>query len=96
MIIEVNSVEINETEVVLEGTNLETIFTADDLFQEIEEEPVRFVFDRQENHGAGMKYLWKVVSSNAKCKNEKSFGEMIEKLASGGCIISLSENFLVR
>ena len=96
MVVECKSVVISETEVVIEATNLEPLFTADDLFQEIDEELVRFVFDRHENHGAAMKYLWKVVSSNAKCREEKSFGEMIEKLASGGCIISLSENFLVR
>ncbi len=94
MITEIKSVEINEEDIILEGVNLETIFTSENLFEEMEEEPVRFVFDRHEHGGANMKYLWKVCSSQRKCRNEKSFGEMLEKLT--GCIISLSENFLER
>ena len=50
MITEIKSVEINETEIVLEGINLETILTAENLYEEMEEDTVRFVFDRQE-HG---------------------------------------------
>ena len=91
MITEIKSVEINETEIVLEGINLETIFTADDLFEEMDEETVRFVFNREHN-AASYKYLWKVCSGQKKCKNAKSFGEKLEKLV--GCIISLSESFI--
>jgi len=92
MITEITNVEITETEIILEGTNLETIFTADNLYEEIEEEIVRFVFDRQEHGGANLKYLWKVCASQRKCRNAKSMGEKLEKLV--GCVISLSENFI--
>lgn len=94
MITEIKSVEINETEVVLTGTNLETIFTAEDLYEELEEETVRFVFDRHEHGGSNLKYLWKVCSSQKKCQSARSMGEKLEKLV--GCIISLSENFIER
>ncbi len=97
MIIEVTSVKITDSEVELSGNNLETILVSDNLFEDMESEPVIFVFPRAREEGGipAMKYLYKVVTSNKKCKEEKSFGEMIEKLASG-CIISLSENFLQR
>lgn len=94
MITEIKSVEINEDEIILEGINLETIFTAEDLFEEQEEETVRFVFDRHEHGGSNLKYLWKVCSSQRRCQSAKSMGEKLEKLV--GCIISLSENFMVR
>lgn len=94
MIVEIKSVEINETEIILEGINLETIFTSENLFEEMDEETVRFSFDRHDNGGSCLKYLWKVCSSQAKCRKAKSLGEKIEKLV--GCIISLSENFIVR
>ena len=94
MITEIKSVEINETEVILEGINLETIFTSENLYEELEEENVRFVFDRHEHGGSNLKYLWKVCASQKKCQNAKSMGEKLEKLV--GCIISLSENFIER
>ncbi len=94
MITEIKSVEITASEIILEGTNLETIFTAEDLYEELEEETVRFVFDRHEHAGANLKYLWKVCSSQKKCQSAKSMGEKLEKLV--GCIISLSENFIER
>lgn len=94
MITEIKSVEITENEIILEGTNLETIFAAEDLYEELEEETVKFVFDRHERAGSNLKYLWKVCASQKKCQNAKSMGEKLEKLV--GCIISLSENFIER
>lgn len=94
MITEIKACEINETEIILTGVNLETIFTAEDLFEDLDEEEVKFVFDRKEHGGAALKYLWKVCSSQKKCQNEKSLGGKIEKLV--GCIISLSEAFIQR
>ena len=94
MITEIKSVEINETEIVLEGINLESILTAENLYEEMEEETVRFVFDRQEHGVASLKYLWKVCESQKKCKGARSMGEKLEKLV--GCILSLSENFIER
>ncbi len=94
MITEIKSVEINQDTIIIEGTNLETIFTAEDLFEELDEETVRFVFDRHERGGAALKYLFKVCQGQKKCLNAKSMGEKLEKLV--GCIISLSESFIER
>ena len=92
MITEITKVEISKEQVVLEGVNLETIFTSEDLYEDLPEEPVRFVFDRHEHHGAAIRYLYKVVSSQKKCKDARSFGEKIEALV--GCILSISESFM--
>ena len=92
MIINVDAVEISKEQVVIVGTNLETVFTADDLFEDIPEEKVRFVFDRIEHHGSAIKYLYKVCSSQRKCQSAKSMGDKIEALV--GSIISLSESFI--
>lgn len=93
MVVEIKSVKIGTEEIAIEGINLETILTADDLYEEIDEETVRFVFPRE--HGASsLKYLWKVCQGQRKCANAKSMGEKLEKLV--GCIISLSENFIER
>lgn len=94
MIVEITSVEVNKEQVVIEGTNLETVFLAEDLFEDIPEETVRFVFDRQEHHGSAIKYLYKVCQSQKKCQTAKSMGEKIEALV--GQIISLSESFIDR
>lgn len=92
MITEITKVEITDEEITLEGTNLETIFTAENLYEEMDEETVQFVFDRTKNHGACLKYLYKVCSSQRACRNAKSMGEKLEKLV--GCIISISDNFI--
>lgn len=95
MITEIKSVEITENEIVLEGINLETIFTAEDLYEEMDEEIVRFVFDRKKNGGASsLKYLWKVCESQKKCQGVKSLGGKIDRLV--GSILSISENFIQR
>ena len=95
MLVEVVSTIITEDEIILETNSLENILVNENLFEDIEAEPCRFVFPRAHEDGgiSAMKYLWRVVTSQKSCKGEKSFGEMIEKLASGHCIISLSENF---
>lgn len=92
MIVEITKAEISKEQVVLEANNLETIFTSEDLFEDLPEETMRFVFDRQENHGAGLKYLYKICQSQRKCQNEKSLGAKIEALV--GCITSLPESFI--
>ena len=92
MITEITRVEVNKEQVVLEGVNLETIFTSEDLYEDIPEEPVRFVFSRVENHGAAIKYLYRVCQSQKACQDAKSIGGKIESLV--GCIISLSEGFI--
>ena len=74
MITEIKSVEITASQIILEGTNLETIFTAEDLYEELEEETMRFVFDRHENAGANLKYLWKVCASQKKMPVRKKHG----------------------
>ena len=90
MIVEITSVEVNKDQVIVEGTNLETIFTAEDLFEDIPEDKVRFIFSRQEHHGSAIKYLYKVCASQRKCQDAKSMGEKIEALVG----ISLSESFI--
>lgn len=93
MVVEIKSVEIGNEEIVMEATNLEKMLCSDDLYEEIDEETVRFVFPRE--HGASsLKYLYKVCEGTRRCKNAKSLGEKIEKLV--GQIISLSENFIER
>ena len=92
MIVEITKASIDKHQVVLEGTNLETVFVSEDLFEDIPEETVRFVFDRHEHRGSAIKYLYKVCQGQNKCKNAKSMGEKIEALV--GCIISLSESFI--
>lgn len=92
MITEITKAEITKEQVILEATNLETIFASEDLFEDLPEESIRFVFDRQENHGAGIKYLYKICQSQKKCQKEKSLGAKIEALV--GCITSLPESFI--
>ena len=94
MITEIKSVAITESEIVLEGINLETIFTAEDLYEEMEEEIVRFVFPRKKNGGASLRYLWKVCESQKKCQGVRSLGGKIDRLV--GSILSISENFIQR
>ena len=92
MIVEITSVKVDKDQVIIEGTNLETVFTSEDLYEDIPEEKVRFIFDRSEHHGSAIKYLYKVCSSQRKCQDAKSMGDKIEALV--GCIISLSESFI--
>ena len=92
MITEIVKVEVNKEQVILEGINLETIFTSEDLYEDIPDEPVRFVFSREDHHGAAIKYLYRVCQSQRACQDAKSIGGKIESLV--GCIISLSESFL--
>lgn len=92
MVVEIKSVEISEEAVVLEGINLETILTSDDLYEEIDEEVVRFKFENRNNSQSARKYLYKVCQGNKSAAREKSLGAKLEKLV--GQIISLSESFI--
>ena len=91
MIIEITAVEVTKEQVIVEGTNLETVFTAEDLFEDIPEERVRFVFSRL-GRASGIKYLYRVCQGQRKCQQAKSMGDKIESLV--GCIVSLSESFI--
>lgn len=93
MTVEIKNVEITEDTIKIEAINLETILFAEDLFEDVEEEPVTFEFDRKANHGAQMKYLYKVCNSQKKCQNAKSMGEKLERLV--GVILNMSEGFKV-
>ena len=92
MTVEINSVEINEETIILEGTNLDKIFLSDDLYEELDQEPVKFVFNRHDHSGSALKYLYKVCSSQKSCQQANSMGKKIEKLV--GCIILLNESFI--
>ena len=91
MTVEITGIEITEETIKIEAINLETILYAEDLFEDAEEEPVTFQFDRHARHGAEMKYLYKVCQSQEKCANAKSMGEKLEKLV--GTILNMSESF---
>jgi hypothetical protein len=90
MVVEITRVEIGKEEIRLCGTNLETILTSENLFEEMEAEEINFVFEKDKP--SERKYLYKVCQSQKSTKNKKSLGEKIEALP--GCILSLSENFI--
>ena len=94
MITEIKAVEINSDEIRITGIDLEGLLTQDDLYEDAECEEVVFVFPRDEKRISSMKYLYKVTSSQKKCKDAKNMGERLDKLI--GSIISLSENFIER
>lgn len=94
MLVEITQVTIAEDKISIVATNLENALLAEDLYQEIDESPVQFEFDRHARNGAEMKYLYKVCSSQRRCKSAKSMGAKLEKLA--GAITTLSESFQVR
>lgn len=94
MITEITGIEINKDEIRITGNDLEGLLTQDDLYEDAECEEVTFVFSRDEKKISNMKYLYKVVSSQKKCRDAKSMGEKLEKLV--GSIISLSESFIER
>lgn len=89
MLVEINEVKIEKEVIRLTGTNLESIIMTDDLFEELNTETVTFTFHK-DNEG-NMKYLWKVCSSQNRCKKGTSFGQKIELLA--GAVINISNNF---
>ena len=74
------------------NTDIVARYCAHFKYEDIPEEKVRFIFDRNEHHGSAIKYLYKVCSSQRKCQDAKSMGDKIEALV--GCIISLSESFI--
>lgn len=92
MVVEVKAAEIGTDNIRLVSTNLETILTSDDLFEEFEAEEVVFTFPK--NSTPARKYLLKICQSQKKASAKKSLGEMIEALP--GCIISLGENWIER
>lgn len=93
MTVEITSVEIGAEKITIEAVNLENFLMAEDLFEDVEANPVKFEFDRTARHGAEMKYLWKVCQGQKKCQTAKSMGEKLEKLC--GVITQLSEAFKV-
>lgn len=94
MMVEITEVNITEDKISIIATNLESILLVDDLFEDIDETPVQFDFDRHAKNGAAMKYLYKVCQGQKKCQSAKSMGEKLEKLC--GVITTLSESFRVK
>lgn len=91
MTVEITSVEIGAEKITIEAINLENIFMNENLYEDIDEKPVKFEFDRTANNGAQMKYLYRVCQGQKKCQSAKSLGEKLEKLC--GVITQLSESF---
>ena len=94
MLVEITGITISEDTINITANNLESILLAEDLYQDIVEEPVQYTFDRHAKGGAHMKYLYRVVNSQARCRSAKSFGEKLEKLT--GVITTLSDGFRVK
>ena len=94
MMVEITEVNISEDKISIIATNLESILLVDDLFEDIDEAPVQFDFDRHAKNGAAMKYLYKVCQGQKKCQSAKSMGEKLEKLC--GVITTLSESFRLK
>ena len=94
MLVEIIEVTITEDKISLKATNLDNILMADDLYVEIDPEPVQFEFDRHAKRGAEMKYNYKVCQSQYRCRSQKTMGEKIEKLC--GAITNLSESFIIK
>lgn len=89
MVVEIKASEISNEAIRLTTTNLETILTSDNLYEEFEEEEVTFVFPKDST--PARKYLLKICQSQKKAQNKKSLGEMIEALP--GCILAISESW---
>ena len=92
--VEITEVKITEDKISILATDLESILTAEDLFKDIDEEPVKFEFDRHAKGGAEMRYLYRVCQGQRKCQSAKSMGEKLERLC--GVITTLSESFRTR
>ena len=93
MLVSIENVTINETDITITAANLEKMLLADDLFTPMDgDEDVTFHFDAAQM--GARKYLYKICQSQRQCRDKKSLGEMIEALP--GCILSLSEGFLER
>ncbi len=91
MIVEIRGVEISAEKITIEAVNLETILMAEDLYEDMDESPVIFEFDRTARNGAEMKYLYKVVQGQRRCQAKKSMGAKLEALV--GVITQISESF---
>ena len=91
MIVEIRGVEISAEKITIEAVNLETILMAEDLFEDVDESPVIFEFDRTARNGAEMKYLYKIVQGQRRCQAKKSMGAKLEALV--GVITQISESF---
>lgn len=94
MIVEIKGVEIGVEKITIEAINLETILTAENLYEDMDESPVIFEFDRTARNGAEMKYLYRVVQGQRKCQSKKSMGAKLEALV--GVITQISESFKVQ
>ena len=91
MIVEIRGVEISAEKITIEAVNLETILMAEDLFEDVDESPVIFEFDRTARNGAEMKYLYTIVQGQRRCQAKKSMGAKLEALV--GVITQISESF---
>lgn len=94
MMVEITEVSITEDKISITAVNLENLLLADNLFEDMDEVPVHFDFDRYAKGGAAMKYLYKVCQGQRRCRQAKSMGEKLEKLA--GVITNLSDSFRVK
>lgn len=93
MTVEILGVEISEEKIRIEASAIETIFMADDLFEDVEIPTIYYEFDRKAKNGAEMRYLFKVCQGQKRCASAKSMGEKLNSLV--GVVTHLSDSFRV-
>ena len=91
MMVEITQVKIVKDKVTIKATDIEQCLLADDLFETFEPRTVEYEFRRNVNDDRGIKYLYKIASTQPKCKKAKSIGEMFNLLI--GLTINLSDDF---
>ena len=90
MLTEVKSVEVKKNQIIIVGNNLEEIMTAVDLYKEVEEKEIKFVFKR--DYSSHNSYLWKMCQSHNKNKEYKTIGDVLTSLV--GQVIYISNSFI--
>lgn len=91
MMIEITQVKIQKDKVIITGTDIEQLLLADDLFETFEPRTIQYEFRKNVNDDRGIKYLYKVASSQPKCKKAKSIGDMFTLLI--GLTLNLNDDF---
>ena len=92
---EITNVTINSKsrEILIEATDMDAIFLAEDLDAEFAAPTARFRFDGLVNDGAQLKYLYKVAAGQKKCRGKKSLAATFKALE--GCFVFINEKFRV-
>ena len=90
--VQINSIEIKGYAVLIEATDLDSVWLVDRLDEEVEAKTLHFRFDLDEKGPSN--YLFTVCSNNRKAAMAKTTGGKI--MALNGQILNLNDNFLVK